>query len=215
MPRRSARAGASDSGYALVALVATLTVALIAMAVAVPTWQHVVKNEREQELIFRGGQIADAIARFQRKNANALPSSIEQLVKGRFLRKAYKDPMTKDGEWRLVRQGEAILPGVAAPGMAAPGSRPAASPSPSPSPTPRSSSGLGSGGTFPVGPFLGVASRSTDRGLRLFNGRERYNEWLFVVNGPRVVGRQSVVPQAPGLRQQTAPGQPGQTIRPR
>jgi len=207
MPRRTPRTSVREAGYALVALVASMTVALIAMAVAVPTWRHVVQNEREQELIFRGGQIADAIARYQRKNANTLPASIDQLVKGRYLRKAYKDPMTKNGEWRLVRQGEAILPGVAAPGT-----RPAASPSPSP--TPRPSSGLGSGGTLSVGPFLGVASRSTDKGLRLFNGRERYNEWLFVVGGPRVVGRQSVGPQAPGIRQQGLPGQPVQPLQP-
>ena len=208
--QRPPHTGRRDVGYALVALIASMTVALIAMAVAVPTWRHVVQNEREEELIFRGGQIADSIARYQRKNANAMPTSIDQLVKGRYLRKAYKDPMTKDGEWRLVRQGEAILPGVAAPG-----SRPTASPSPSPSPTPRSTSGLGSGGTLSFGPFLGVASRSTDKGLRLFNGRERYNEWLFVVGGPRVVGRQSVTPQAPAVRQQGAPGQPVQPLRPR
>jgi type II secretory pathway pseudopilin PulG len=209
-PRRPPRAGGREAGYALVALVASVTVALIAMAVAVPAWRHVVKNEREQELIFRGGQIADAIARYQRKNANALPASLDQLVKGRYLRKAYKDPMTKDGEWRLVRQGEALLPG-----MAAPGTRPSPSPSPG-SPTPRPPSGLGSGGTLPMGPFLGVASRSTDKGLRLFNGRERYNEWLFVVGQPRVVGRQSVVPQTPGGRQPAAPGQPVQPLqRPR
>ena len=208
MPRRTPRTSVREAGYALVALVASMTVALIAMAVAVPTWRHVVQNEREQELIFRGGQIADAIARYQRKNANTLPASIDQLVKGRYLRKAYKDPMTKEGEWRLVRQGEALLPGVPAPGA-----RPTASPSPG-APTPRPPSQLGSGGALSVGPFLGVASRSTDKGLRLFNGRERYNEWLFVVGQPRVVGRQSVVPQVPGTRQQGLPGQPGQPAQP-
>lgn len=192
----------AQGGYALVALLAAVTLMLITMGVGVPAWKYVVKNEREQELIFRGGQIADAIGRYQRKNANALPTSIEQLVQGRYLRKAFTDPMTKDGEWRLLRQGEALLPGTAAPGTR-PGPSPSASATPR-GPTPR----LGGGAGLSVGPFLGVASRSTDNGLRLFNGRERYSEWLFVVGQPRVVGRQSVTPQVPGPRQQGAPGRP-------
>jgi type II secretory pathway pseudopilin PulG len=196
-----------ERGYALVALLAATTIMLLMMGAAVPSWRYVVKNEREEELIFRGRQISEAIRRYQTKNANALPTSLDVLVKGRFLRRAFKDPMTKDGEWRLIRQGEALLP-PGSPGSSRPGAPGSASPTPSPSPTPRSTFGPAAMG---IGAILGVASRSTEKGLRLVNGRERYNEWLFVAGQPIVVGRQAVGGGQPG--QPGGPQRPGQTIR--
>jgi hypothetical protein len=59
-----------------------------------------------------------------------------------------------------------------------------------------------------VGVINGVASLSTDKSIRLFNNRDRYNEWWFVAGQPRVVGRQLVsapTPAQPGARGQ----QPG------
>lgn len=162
-----------EAGYSLVALIASATIMLVLMTAAVPTWRYVMKDDREQELIFRGSQIADAIGSFQKKNGNALPTSLEVLVRGKFLRKAFKDPMTKDGKWRFIRQGEAIAP------ITVPGTQP----SPRPSPGPGTSTG------FALGGIIGVASTSTDKSLRLFNGRNKYNEWIFAVGQPRVVGR--------------------------
>ncbi len=95
-----------QEGYSLVVLLATIAVMLVLMSAAMPSWRYLVKNDREQELIFRGGEIADAIARFQSRNGNALPPSLDVLVKGKFLRHAYKDPMTKDGSWRLLPPNE-------------------------------------------------------------------------------------------------------------
>lgn len=199
-----------ERGYVMVALLAALAILLLGMGAAAPPWKYVMKDAREEELLFRGGQIADAIARYQRQNANALPTSIDVLVKGKFLRQAYKDPMTKDGEWRLLRPGETgLVPGVV-PG--APNPRPPGGagspdplggglgrPSPSPTPTPSfpGAGGLGAG----VGSVAGVASRSTEQSLRIFNGRNRYNEWVFAPGLPRVIGR----PQGPQPRQPGAP----------
>src|SRR5262249_24880215 len=56
-----------------------------------------------------------------------------------------------------------------------------------------------------LGGFIGVASTSSDRSLRLFNGRQRYNEWLYVAGQPRVVGAQSALPGIP-TGGGTAPG---------
>ena len=99
----------------MVALMAAVAVMMIMLAAAVPSWRYVTRNDAEEELIFRGGEIADAIARFQRRNANALPPSLEVLVKGKFLRRPYKDPMTKHGRWRFIRPGEVVVP--VAPGI--------------------------------------------------------------------------------------------------
>ena len=54
-----------------------MTIMLILMGAAMPTWKYVMKNEREEELLFRGGQIADAIERYQKKNGKSLPAALE------------------------------------------------------------------------------------------------------------------------------------------
>lgn len=214
-----------EAGYSLVGLMAGIAIMLIMMAVATPGWRYVVKNDREEELIFRGGQIADAVQRYQRKNGNALPASLEVLVKGKYLRKAYTDPMAKDGKWRFLRPGEVAVPGAlpglggrpgqpgqpGAPGMTGPGFSPPGG-TPGTTRPGGTSPGTSPGSTSPTGqPFgtmvQGVASRSTDKSLRIFNGRDRYDEWLFVPGQPRVIGR----PMGPAL-----PGivPPGPTPRP-
>src|SRR5215203_1916948 len=78
----------SEGGYTLVALLAMMTVvALFAMAVA-PSMQQQMQREREQEAIFRGEQVADAIRSYYRYRAGtfrsvgdqALPRSIDDLL---------------------------------------------------------------------------------------------------------------------------------------
>ena len=114
----SGKANRREAGYTLIALIATLAISMILMAAGVPSWRYLKKNSDEEELIFRGKQIAEAIQRYQKKNGNALPPSLEVMVKGKFLRKAFKDPMTKEGKWRYLRPGEGI---GAAPPMGIPG----------------------------------------------------------------------------------------------
>src|SRR5262245_27766724 len=96
-----------ESGYAMAALLVGMAVMAVVMSVAVPKWTTLAKREREAELIFRGEQYARAIALFQRKYANAAPPSVDILIEQRFLRKKYKDPMVKDGEFRLLYAGSA------------------------------------------------------------------------------------------------------------
>src|SRR5262249_34879645 len=112
----------------------------------------------------------------------AFPPSMDVLVKGRFLRKAYKDPMTKDGKWRLVRPGESVM--ASAPGGTGASPKPGASPSASPAfgaPQPL-------GGTS-IGGLAGGASLRKDESLRMFNGRTRYDQWIFLAGQPRRLGR--------------------------
>ncbi len=179
-----------EEGYSLPALIATATIMLILMAAAVPSWRYVMKDAREEELLFRGIQIAEAIERYQKKNGNAPPLSIELLVQGKYLRKPYTDPMTKTGKWRFIRMGEPLTPGPQ-------GARPSPSPSTAfPQPAP----GGGPGAT--LGGIVGVASTSQEKSLRMFNGRTKYSDWLFVAGQPRVVGK----PQGPVPAPGTGPG---------
>jgi len=104
-----------------VALLAMMTVlALFAMAVA-PSLQQQTQREREQEAIYRGEQVADAIRAYYRYRAGtiravgdqALPKSMDDLLEGipvpggsknrQILRpSAARDPLTPEGEWRFV-----------------------------------------------------------------------------------------------------------------
>jgi type II secretory pathway pseudopilin PulG len=189
-----------ERGFSLVALVAAMTIMLILMGAAMPSWKYVVQNEREQELYFRGDQIASAIERYQKKNGGAAPTTLEMLVKGKYLRKAYEDPMTRDGEWRFIRAGEVTVPraGTSLPGR------------PVPSPSPASS---GPGG-LQLGAFIGVASSSKQESLRVMNGHDHYDRWTFVAGRPRVLGRGGPQPRdgnaGPPPPPQTQKG-PGQT----
>jgi type II secretory pathway pseudopilin PulG len=197
----------SEAGMSLVALFAAMSVMFIMMGAAVPAWRYVMKDAREEELLFRGGQIADAIQRYQEKNKTP-PPSLEIMVQRRFLRKVYRDPFAKDGKWRFIRQGEQLLP----PGVPGPGG-PTASPTPQPS---RRDGQTGDGqqgsGQPQLGgaPFIGVASFSKDKSLRIMNGRTRYNEWLFIAGQPRLMGRQlGVVPPVPGASPSPKAGSAG------
>jgi type II secretory pathway pseudopilin PulG len=188
MSGRARRAGSAEAGFTLVALMASVTIMMILMGVGTSSWQYVMQNEREEELLFRGGQIADAIQRYQLKHGQTPPPNLEALVKGRFLRKVYKDPMTLKGDWRLIRPGEPLA--------AAPVPSPVGRFSPPPVTRPprpgmMNEEGLGAA-------VIGVASKSVQKSLRVFNGRKRYDEWIFAPGQPRVVGRMSIVPVLPG-----------------
>jgi type II secretory pathway pseudopilin PulG len=193
-----------ERGASLVSLIAAMTIMFLLMSAAVPSWRYVMKDAREEELLFRGEQIAKAIERYQKKNANTLPPSLEILVQQRFLRKAYQEPFAKDGKWRLVRPGEAILP----PGV--PGLNPTRQP---PATMVGQAPTAGTiGGTITVGGtgFIGVASHSKDESLRILNGRTRYNEWLFIAGQQRILGRQVGPGVAPGgIAPSAVPGPPG------
>ncbi len=183
-----------ERGFSLVMLLAGITVMMIVMGAGVPTWRYVMQDDREQELYFRGNQIARAVEEYQRKNGNAYPPSLDILVKGRYLRTAYKDPMTKDGKWRFVRPGESVMVG---------GTPGGPSPRPGGGPKPDASPGFGApqpiGGTS-IGVLAGVASLSKEESLRLFNGRTRYDQWIFLAGQPRQLGRVTgPMPGSPGL----------------
>lgn len=179
------------------ALLAMLAIMALSLMLAMPSWRYLHRDDKEQELIFRGRQISAAIARFQRKNGNALPASLDQLVKGKFLRQAYKDPMTGDGKWRILRPGE-ILPGRPG-GPPGPG-RPTPTPTPAPTPV------LGGNSGTPAGPVAGVASLSTETGLRTVNGNQAYNLWVFAPNVPLIFGGASPAgPRPAGPNQAPAP----------
>jgi hypothetical protein len=179
------------------------------MTAAMPAYRHLARREKEAELVFRGEQYARAIALYRAKNGNNFPASIDVLVQGKYLRKKYKDPMTKDGEFRLVPVGNpqggppqggpgqppagGRGPGSGGPGTAPQGAPPGLGRGPQPQPQPPA----GPTGSFISGGIMGVASKSDQTSIRIYKGQTKYNMWPFTFN---MVNR-------PGG--QPGPGQPG------
>jgi type II secretory pathway pseudopilin PulG len=200
-----------QDGYAMAALLVGIAVMSVLMTVAMPAWKAAVQREREEELVFRGEQYARAVGLFQRKFAGAFPPTVEVLVQQKFLRKAYKDPVT-GGDFQVLYQntamsvpGQATQPGAGRPGGGAVSlSRPGQTTSPGLAPA-ETGPGPGlAGGTGqtagPRGGIIGVTSKSTKQAFKLYKGRGRYNEWQFVYT------QTTNQPNAPG---QTRPGLPG------
>ena len=183
----------------MAALLIGMSVMAVLMTVAMPVWRQASVREKEAELVFRGEQYKRAIDLFQRKSGpGTIPPSLDVLVDQKFLRKKYKDPIT-------AQDFDLISPNTPAAGAQTPqpgrGGPPTSRGTTSPQqPQPLSGRSSQQGGTIGVqGGIVGVVSKSKATSIRLYNGRNHYNEWQFVF-----VARQ----QAPGAG--GAPGGSGQ-----
>jgi type II secretory pathway pseudopilin PulG len=110
-----------DGGYMLLAIMLVMAVMIIAATAAAPVVVQQMKRDREEEMIHRGTQYARAIKAFYKKNGR-YPASLDDLDKGqvKYLRQRYKDPLSKDGKWKLLNYGDiATLLNAAAPGTPA------------------------------------------------------------------------------------------------
>jgi type II secretory pathway pseudopilin PulG len=98
------RPATEKTGYALLIVMMMATILLVSLTAALPNIYVEGQRERETELIFRGEQYAQAIALFH-KQFNRYPTSVKELLHTNemsFLRRAYRDPMTKSGKWRFI-----------------------------------------------------------------------------------------------------------------
>ena len=165
----------------MAALLVGMSVAAVLMTVAMPSWQQMVRREKEAELVFRGQQYARAIGLFQKRSGpGVLPPSVDVLVSGRFLRKKFKDPIT-NLDFDLLSPLQAAgspVPGQTVQGGA--GRQPTTSVASATGSIFGAQGGAQAGGRGAVGGIMGVASKSNGASLRIYNGRTHYNEWQFV-----------------------------------
>ena len=170
--------GRGNRGYAMAALLVAMSVMAVLMSALMPVWSHMATREKEEELIFRGRQYARAIGLFQRKFANTAPPTLDVLVEQRFLRKKYKDPITNDDFQVLYanqpQQGQGTSPVAQRPGQQA------TSTISTPAQSQLIQSGFGTTGVGSQGGVIGVTSKSKDTSIKIYNGRNHYNEWAFV-----------------------------------
>ena len=108
---------AGESGYALVALLALMTILALALTAAAPRLHQQNLRELEKEAMIRGEEVAEAIAIYHRIKG-APPKSIEELLEGvpvgtkkiQVLRpSAAIDPLSSSHEWRYLKRGDSEL----------------------------------------------------------------------------------------------------------
>ena len=179
--RLATHSNARAHGYAMAALIVGISILAVMLGVALPLWHTAVRREREAELVFRGEQYVQAIRLFQRRYAGTFPPNIDVLVQQRFLRRRYQDPITR-GDFQPLYADV----GMEAASVRASGQAPAPA-------------------TPTRGGVIGVVSTSTDRSLRMYNGRGHYNEWTFVAvdvasQAGRIDGRGEQTQAATGRR---------------
>ena len=145
-----------EDGFTYLAALFMVAVIGIALSVTAEVWSSVVKREREEELIFRGSQMRDAIKSYYYSSpgARAFPRELSQLIKDprfpgvkRHLRRIYEDPMTGEPDWEAIKAPDGAIKGVRSKSLAEPLKKE----------------------NFPLG-------------FEDFNGKSKYSEWEFVYN---------------------------------
>jgi len=107
------------AGFTYIGVLLLVALMGISLTVVGQVWQTRQQREKERELLFVGDQIRRAIALYYAGTpggAERFPRSLEDLLKDprypgvrRYLRKIYRDPMTRRAEWGLVKAGELII----------------------------------------------------------------------------------------------------------
>jgi type II secretory pathway pseudopilin PulG len=162
-----------EAGITLVVVIMVVAIMAIMTTVSVQTVSFQMQREKEAELIFRGEQYVEAIRLYKQKYGR-YPVRMQELWEAnpKVLRRKWLDPMTGDDRWGVVFQGqEGLQPGL-------PGGQ-GGGPQPTPTRTPVFQRQRESDGEK-VGPIIGVYSQSTDESIKVYKGRDRYDEWKFV-----------------------------------
>ncbi len=111
----------NERGYALIGIMTVMMFGLILTTAAAPTLKSESQREKEEEMLWRGQQVATALRNYQRVRGS-FPTDLTDLVKGievgtkklRFLRpSALCDPMTPcdpgSPNWRTVHPGDPLV----------------------------------------------------------------------------------------------------------
>jgi type II secretory pathway pseudopilin PulG len=145
----------NNNGFALLAVLMIVIIMGISLGAVGLSWRIIMQREREEELLFRGSQMRDAISRWyalKSVDQAAMPlRDLKDLLKDprtpqtvRYLRRLYNDPMT-NSDWVLISDPSKGIQGVASTSQEKP---------------------------------LKTAGFPDD--LQGFNGMTRYSEWRFI-----------------------------------
>ena len=186
--------------FAVMAIMAIFAVGLLAVA---PSIQQEIQREKEAESIRRGEEVAEAIRQYVEFYRGAkLPNSMDDLIEGlpfgtkkrQILRaSAAIDPLSEDGQWRLIKADVSSLGGFARRVQNYYGGTLPTNTSPTfdryaivvrnSLNTETESDIEGEDDSFDVvtdnTPFIGVASQSKSKSVIAYYGIENHSKWIF------------------------------------
>ncbi len=113
----------NSKGFTYLTALMLVMVMGIMLGVIGQSWRSIMQREREEELLFRGTQIRDAIARWYTprpgqhqptplRDLKDLLQDPRSLTTVRYLRRLYKDPITGK-EWAVINDPNKGISGVA------------------------------------------------------------------------------------------------------
>jgi len=110
------------SGFTYIALLVLLAIIGIGLSATGVVFHHQAQREKEKQLLFVGEQIRRAIGRYYESAPGGdkrFPQALEELLRDdrrlgvhRYLRQAYRDPMTNARDWVLLRAPDGGIMGV-------------------------------------------------------------------------------------------------------
>ncbi len=165
---------ADERGFTYLGLLFALALLGLALGAAGTVWSVVRQRDREQQLLWTGGEIRRAIGHYYQGGPGGLrvyPRSLQELTDDhrgpavvRHLRRAYRDPMTDSDDWELIRGSDGGLIGVASKAKGKP-----------------------------------MKQQGFAEADRAFQGAECYCEWRFVFQSPlqQGAGKAAVMPAKP------------------
>jgi type II secretory pathway pseudopilin PulG len=116
--------GGRQHGFTLLGLLFLIAGLGVAMAALGTMWHTAAQREKERDLLFVGNQYRQAIESFWKMplpvgTVRRLPKNFNELLSDsrfpstvRHLRRLYRDPMTGETEWGLVKDADGGISGV-------------------------------------------------------------------------------------------------------
>ena len=124
---RRARDPAEAAGFTYIGLLVAVVILGIGLSAVGTVWRTQAQREREQELLFIGGEFRSAIAHYYAAGAHQYPQDINDLLEDKrwpeprhYLRRLYVDPMTGAQDWTIIRADMLGIIGIASSSNAEP-----------------------------------------------------------------------------------------------
>jgi type II secretory pathway pseudopilin PulG len=179
-----------------------MTIMALLLVSAAPSIRQQTQRSLEEEAIWRGEQVAEAI-RLYVGARRALPTSMEELLEGisrgtkriQILRPvAARDPLSSNGEWKLIRKEDpafldfqrAVIAYAGSPVVNTRDQNFVAVAGPLPTVSNVLNTGLqdctsgdDGGSVNSTGAFIGVASSNHRRSIIAYYGIECHDKWIF------------------------------------
>ena len=193
-----------ERGYTLIAVLALMSIMALLLISVAPSIQHQMQRSLEEEAIWRGEEVAEAIRLYVRLHpTHQLPTSMEELLEGvprgskrvQILRPvAAHDPLSTSGEWKLIRKNDpaflnfqrAVLAYAGKPLVNTRDQAFIQAAGPPLTITNILDTGLQDctpgdedDSASSTGPFIGVASRSHRKSIIAYYGIECHDKWVF------------------------------------